>query len=153
MIGILSDYGLAPTFGEWVKYGLPFVPVMALVIATYFYVVFAGRVKIKDVNVAALVRKESEKIGKMTRDEYWTGGVLVLLILLWTHHEQPLRHGGAGDSVSGPPERVGRAALAGYQLDPLGRGGPVRKCLRHGHRAGDHGGRSLGGRQLCEPAS
>ena len=37
MIGILSDYGSAPTFGEWVKYGLPFVPVMALVIATYFF--------------------------------------------------------------------------------------------------------------------
>ena len=34
MIGILSDYDLAPTFGEWVKYGLPFVPVMALVPAT-----------------------------------------------------------------------------------------------------------------------
>jgi len=84
MIGILSDYGLAPSFGEWVKYGLPFVPVMALVIAAYFYLMFFNRVKVKDINVAALVRKESEKIGKMTRDEYWTGGVLLLLILLWT---------------------------------------------------------------------
>ncbi len=84
MIGILSDYGLAPTFGEWVKYGLPFVPVMALVIATYFYLVFYRRVKVKDINVAALVRRESEKIGKMTPDEYRTAGVLVLLILLWT---------------------------------------------------------------------
>ena len=37
MIGILGDYGMAPTFGQWVKYGLPFVPVMALVIAAYFY--------------------------------------------------------------------------------------------------------------------
>jgi sodium-dependent dicarboxylate transporter 2/3/5 len=94
MIGILSDYGLAPTFGEWVKYGLPFVPVMALVIAAYFYVVFAGRVKLKDINVAALVRKESEKIGKMTRDEYWTGGVLILLILLWTTMSSKFGMGG-----------------------------------------------------------
>jgi len=94
MIGILSDYGLAPTFGEWVKYGFPFVPVMALVIALYFYLVFARRVKVKDINVAALVRKESEKIGKMTRDEYWTGSVLVLLILLWTTMSSKFGMGG-----------------------------------------------------------
>jgi len=94
MIGILSDYGLAPTFGEWVKYGFPFVPVMAFVIALYFYLVFARRVKVKDINVAALVRKESEKIGKMTRDEYWTGSVLVLLILLWTTMSSKFGMGG-----------------------------------------------------------
>jgi sodium-dependent dicarboxylate transporter 2/3/5 len=94
MIGILSDYGLAPTFGEWVKYGLPFVPVMAFVIGLYFYLVFARRVKLKDINVADLVRKESEKIGKMTRDEYWTGGVLVLLILLWTTMSSKFGMGG-----------------------------------------------------------
>jgi len=35
MMGILTDYGIAPTFGQWVVYGLPFVPVMALVIAAY----------------------------------------------------------------------------------------------------------------------
>ena len=83
MIGILADYGLAPTFGQWVKYGLPFVPVMALVIGLYFYLVFARKVRVGDVNVAALVRKESEKIGKMTGEEYRTAGVLVLLIVLW----------------------------------------------------------------------
>ena len=30
MIGILADYGMAPSFGQWVKMGFPFVPVMAL---------------------------------------------------------------------------------------------------------------------------
>ena len=30
MIGILADYNLAPSFLEWVKYGLPFVPAMAV---------------------------------------------------------------------------------------------------------------------------
>ncbi len=84
MIGILSDYGLAPTFGKWVQMGLPFVPVMALVIAGYFYVAFKGRIKIKNLDVAAEVRRESEKIGKMTPDEYKAAGVLVLLIILWS---------------------------------------------------------------------
>ena len=84
MLGILSDYGIAPSFGEWVKYGLPFVPVMALVIAAYFYFMFRKKVQVKNLNVAAQVRRESEKIGKMTRNEYRTAGVLILLIVLWT---------------------------------------------------------------------
>ena len=36
MMGILADYGKAPSFSNWLTYGLPFVPVMALVIASYF---------------------------------------------------------------------------------------------------------------------
>ena len=84
MIGILADYGLAPTFGQWVMYGLPFVPVMALVVGGYFYLTFRKKIQVKDLNVAAEVRRESEKIGKMTRNEYRTAAVLVLLIVLWS---------------------------------------------------------------------
>jgi sodium-dependent dicarboxylate transporter 2/3/5 len=84
MIGILADYGLAPSFGQWVKYGLPFVPVMAITISCYFFLTFRRKIKIKDLNVAAEVKRESEKIGKMTRDEYRTAAVLILLIILWS---------------------------------------------------------------------
>jgi sodium-dependent dicarboxylate transporter 2/3/5 len=83
MLGILSDYGIVPTFGQWVQYGLPFVPVMALVIASYFYIVFRRKVTVPSVNVAALVRQASEKIGPMTRKEYITATVLIVLIVLW----------------------------------------------------------------------
>jgi sodium-dependent dicarboxylate transporter 2/3/5 len=84
MLGIFSDYGVKISFGQWVKLGLPFVPVMALVIATYFLLVFRNRVKVKSVNIAAEVKRESEKIGKMTGDEYKAAGVLLLVIVLWT---------------------------------------------------------------------
>jgi sodium-dependent dicarboxylate transporter 2/3/5 len=84
MLGILADYGMAPTFGQWVKMGFPFVPVMALVIAAYFYFVFRKKIKVKDLDVATEVRNESEKIGKMTRKEYMAAGVLILLVVLWT---------------------------------------------------------------------
>jgi len=84
MLGILSDYGLAPSFGEWVMYGLPSVPVMALVIGAYFYLTFRNKIQITGLNVAAEVRRESEKIGKMTRKEYRTAAVLILLIILWS---------------------------------------------------------------------
>ncbi|MCK4657867.1 MAG: response regulator, partial [candidate division Zixibacteria bacterium] len=69
MLGILSDYGIAPSFGQWVQYGLPFVPVMALVIAAYFYIVFRKKLTVKKLDVSSLVRQASEKIGPMNRKE------------------------------------------------------------------------------------
>jgi len=84
MLGIFSDYGMKVTFGEWMKMGLPFVPVMAAVIAAYFFMAFRRKVKIRSINIAAEVKRESEKIGKITPDEYKAAGVLVLVIVLWT---------------------------------------------------------------------
>lgn len=83
MLGILSDYGIRLSFGEWVKMGLPFVPVMALVIALYFLIVFRKSIKVGSLNIATEVRKESQKIGKMTADEYKAAAILVLVIILW----------------------------------------------------------------------
>ncbi len=84
MLGIMSDYGTAPSFGQWMQYGLPFVPVMALVIGAYFFFRFRNKVKVKDLNLLAEVKKETDKIGKMTRDEYKTAAVLIVLVILWS---------------------------------------------------------------------
>jgi len=83
MLGILTDYGMAPTFGQWVKYGLPFVPVMAVVIGAYFYLTFRSKLKVKKLDVSMLVRQAADKIGPMNRNEYITAVVLILLIVLW----------------------------------------------------------------------
>ncbi|MEZ5360233.1 MAG: SLC13 family permease [Candidatus Zixiibacteriota bacterium] len=83
MLGILSDYGNAPTFGEWVQYGLPFVPVMAVVIGLYFLIVFGRRIKVKSLNVSSIVKQSAERIGPMNKKEYITAAILVGLILLW----------------------------------------------------------------------
>ena len=84
MLGIMSDYGVAPSFGQWMQYGLPFVPVMALVIGAYFFFRFRNKIKVKDLNLLAEVKKETDKIGKMTMDEYKTAAVLVVLVILWS---------------------------------------------------------------------
>ncbi len=84
MLGILSDYGITLPFAQWVKYGLPTVPVLALVISLYFYFMFRNKIRVKNLDVAAEVRREAEKIGKMTRNEYKTAAVLILLIILWS---------------------------------------------------------------------
>ncbi len=83
MMGILSDYGIAPTFGQWVQYGLPFVPVMALVIATYFFIVFGRKIKVKSLNVSSIVKQSAKKIGPMNQKEYITAAILIGLIALW----------------------------------------------------------------------
>ena len=70
MLGIFSDYGVSISFGQWIKMGMPFVPVIALVIGAYFLIVFRNNLTAKSLNIAAEVRRESDKIGKMTIDEY-----------------------------------------------------------------------------------
>ena len=47
MLGILADYNIEISFGQWVKMGLPFVPVMALTIAGYFLVAFRKKLIVK----------------------------------------------------------------------------------------------------------
>ncbi len=94
MIGILSDYGIAPSFWEWVTYGLPFVPVAALAIAAYFNFTVRRKVKVSTLNVGAIVRRESKKLGKMTREEYVTLAVLLGIIVLWCTASDVIGMGG-----------------------------------------------------------
>ena len=94
MLGIFSDYGLSISFGEWVEMGLPFVPVMALVIAGYFLIAFRKQINVKTLNVAVAVKRESEKIGKMTPDEYKAAGVLILCVVLWITFSDKVGMGG-----------------------------------------------------------
>lgn len=94
MLGIISDYGMPPSFGEWVVYGLPFVPVMAIVIGLYFFIVLRKKLKVKTLNISTIVKQADEKIGKMTKKEYITSGVLVLLIFLWVTQSDTLGLGG-----------------------------------------------------------
>ncbi len=94
MLGIFSDYGVSISFGEWMKMGLPFVPVMSLVIAVYFLAIFRKKVKVKSVNIAAEVKRESEKIGRMTADEFKAAAVLVLVIFLWVAFSDRVGMGG-----------------------------------------------------------
>lgn len=110
MIGILADYGMAPTFGQWVMYGLPYVPVMAMVIAAYFYLAVYRKLRVKSVDVAAIVRAEAKRQGPMTRDEYITAATLVLVIVLW------ITGGETGGLGMGGPVLLGIVILAAARI-------------------------------------
>jgi sodium-dependent dicarboxylate transporter 2/3/5 len=94
MVGILADYGIAPTFGQWVLYGLPMVPVMSLAVGLYFLLFVAPKAEVKRLDVSAAVRRAAEKIGPMTAEEYITASVLVLVIILWITSSSWLGMGG-----------------------------------------------------------
>ena len=94
MIGILADYGAAPTFMQWVKYGMPFVPVAALAVGLYFFVVFRGKIGTAALDVASIARRSSQRLGPMNRDEYATAGIFLLVILLWMFGGERLGMGG-----------------------------------------------------------
>ena len=94
MIGILADYGMAPSFTEWVKYGLPMVPVLSFCIGLYFFLRFRGKISVKKLDVSRQIRAASKKIGKMNRDEYFTGATLIGVILLWVLASDTLGMGG-----------------------------------------------------------
>ena len=83
MVGILADYDMAPTFLEWMRYGLPFVPVAALVLGAYFYVAFRRSMPAEGLNVAAVAQRESDQIGPLTRDEKTTAVVSLLVVVGW----------------------------------------------------------------------
>ncbi len=94
MMGILQDYNLAPTFSEWVIYGMPFVPVMALVIGAYFYIALGSKLKVGKINVSTIVREASEQIGPMNRNEYLTAAVLIIVVILWISASDTFGMGG-----------------------------------------------------------
>ncbi len=94
MMGILADYGAAPTFGQWVAYGMPLVPVTAIAIGLYFLLFVRRHIQTKNVNVAAEIRRAAEKIGPVTRNEIITGAILVMVIFLWITASGSLGLGG-----------------------------------------------------------
>jgi len=83
MMGILADYGGSPSFGQWVMYGLPFVPVAAIAVGLYFYIVCYRKMKVKKLNITNIVNQANHKIGPMTKTEYVTVAIMVMLITLW----------------------------------------------------------------------
>ncbi len=83
MVGYLMEYGLPITFLQWMKYGLPFVPFMAVVIGAYMYIRIKPKFKVPDVNPSEVVKAEVANMPKFGGKEATMGVILVLLITGW----------------------------------------------------------------------
>lgn len=83
MVGYLADYGMPISFLEWMKIGVPFVPVMSWVIGLYMYLRLKPKFAVKGVNPSQVVKAEVENMPKFGGREAIMAVILVLLVLAW----------------------------------------------------------------------
>jgi sodium-dependent dicarboxylate transporter 2/3/5 len=83
MVGYLMEYGMPITFLQWMKYGMPFVPVMAVVIGAYMYIRLKPKFIVPDVNPSEVVKAEVANMPKFGGKEAVMAVILVLLIIGW----------------------------------------------------------------------
>ncbi len=83
MVGYLADYGMPITFLEWMKSGIPFVPVMSWVIGLYMYLRLKPKFMVKEVNPGKVVRDEVKNMPKFRGREVAMAVILVLLVVAW----------------------------------------------------------------------
>ncbi|MBW2119484.1 MAG: anion permease [Deltaproteobacteria bacterium] len=94
MVGYLMEYGTSISFLQWMKFGLPFVPVMALVIGAYMYIRCKPRFLVKNVNPSEVVKAEVARMPKFGGKEAIMAVILVLMIIGWITLPKQLGPGG-----------------------------------------------------------
>jgi sodium-dependent dicarboxylate transporter 2/3/5 len=95
MMGFWSEYHVPMDFFTWMKYGLPIVPVLGIMVAVYMLLLFGKKIKTKDLTPGlAAIKEETRKMGKMTYAEYVTFGMLLLILALWIVGGEELGLGG-----------------------------------------------------------
>jgi sodium-dependent dicarboxylate transporter 2/3/5 len=83
MVGYLMEYGSPITFLEWMKTGIFFVPLMAVVIGAFMYIRCKPRFQVKDMDPGAVVRSEVENMPKFGGKEALMAVILVCLVAAW----------------------------------------------------------------------
>lgn len=95
MMGFWEEYNVPMDFFTWMKYGLPMVPILGVVVAVYMLLLFGRKIKTRDLTPGlAAIKEETQKMGKMTYPEYVTFGMLILILLLWIIGGEELGLGG-----------------------------------------------------------
>jgi sodium-dependent dicarboxylate transporter 2/3/5 len=83
MIGYFMEYGIMISFLDWMKYGMPFVPLMGIVIGAYMYIRCKPKFQVKDINPSEVVKAEVARMPKFGGKEAMMAGILVVLVAAW----------------------------------------------------------------------
>jgi sodium-dependent dicarboxylate transporter 2/3/5 len=95
MMGFWADYDVPMDFFTWMKYGLPLVPILGLVVAFYMLGIFGRSIKTKDLTPGLKsIKEETRKMGKMTYPEYVTFAMLLVILAFWILGGEELGLGG-----------------------------------------------------------
>jgi len=95
MIGFFADGGLPIGFWEWMKYGMPLVPVLALVVGAYMYLRCKRNFTVKTLNPSEVVRREVKNLPKFAGKEAVMAVVLGVLVIGWMTLHESLGMGGS----------------------------------------------------------
>jgi sodium-dependent dicarboxylate transporter 2/3/5 len=96
MMGFWDEYDVPMSFFTWMKYGLPMVPLLGILVAVYMLGLFGRKIKTRDLTPGLkAINEETRKMGKMKYREYVTFGMLILILMLWIM-------GGEGLGLGGP---------------------------------------------------
>ena len=83
MMGYFMEYGTPMSFGSWMMYGMPFVPVISTVIGAFMYIRCKPKFMVKDVNPAEVVKAEVANMPKFGGKEAVMAVILIVLIIAW----------------------------------------------------------------------
>ena len=110
MIGFLEDY-VSPniSFFEWMRMGVFYTVIMSIVMAFLLPVLF--KPEVKDLSGAVdKLKLDLEKHGKMTRQQWLVGAIMILIIFMWITDKSVTA------SILGFPLGLGGVAIAGSVL-------------------------------------
>ena len=95
MVGFLADAGMPIGFWEWMKYGMPLVPVLAIVVGAYMYLHCKGKFTVKSIiNPSEVVKREVANLPKFAGKEAVMAVVLGVLVIGWMTLHESLGMGG-----------------------------------------------------------
>ena len=94
MMGFLADAGMPISFWEWMKYGLPLVPLWAFVVGAYMYIRCKPHFLVKTVNPSEVVKREVAKLPGFGGNEAVMAVILVSLVAGWITFHESLGMGG-----------------------------------------------------------
>jgi len=110
MIGFLEDY-VSPniSFFEWMRMGVFYTVIMSIVMAFLLPLLF--KPEVKDLSGAVdKLKLDLEKHGKMTREQWLVGAIMILIIFMWITDKSVTA------SILGFPLGLGGVAIAGSVL-------------------------------------
>jgi len=94
MMGFFDNYNVSMSFTQWMAYGMPLVPILAVVVVIYLLFMFR-KTKIKDLTPGLeAIKKENKLMGPMKLDEILILLMMLSILFLWITKSKVLGLGG-----------------------------------------------------------
>ncbi|MFH1672381.1 MAG: SLC13 family permease [Pseudomonadota bacterium] len=96
MVGYFNDYGLPISFGQWMMYGLPVVPFLAVSCSIWVYITMASRTgPALTMDLGGVMKKGVEGIGPIRGKELLMAFYFAAQVVLWIAASSVIGLGGA----------------------------------------------------------